>query len=531
MAIEYTEEQLNKFDKETLVQLFLAQQAQLQDIDRKLQLVLEQVAVLNHKRFGKSSEKLDTDNQIAFMEVDGKIVFFNEAEAVASLTEDEEEIISKPRSKKTVGKRAADISNLPVVEVSHMMTEKELVSEFGENGWYQLEDEVYKRYKFTPAKVEIEEHHVGVYKSKKDNHFKKAEHPGYLLRNSLVSPSLEAAIMNAKYVNAVPLYRQEQEFSRYGINITRAEMARWTILCAERYLSIFYDYLHKKLFDYHVLQADETPVRVTKENRSSGDKHYMWVYRTGKSYKDKHIVLYEYQPTRKADHPRKFLEGFEGVCVTDGYQVYHTIEKEREDLKIAGCWSHNRRRFDEAVKALPKSSQKGSLAYLALKQIQAIYREENKLSEMEPEERLKHRQLTVKPLVDAYFAWVKENLGKVPAKGKTYNGFTYSLNQEKYLRVFLGDGEVPMDNNAAEQSIRGFCIGKKNWVMIDTIAGAESSAIIYSIAETAKANNLKPYDYFEHLLTEIPKHMDDKDLSFCEELLPWSDKLPDNCKK
>lgn len=127
-----------------------------------------------------------------------------------------------------------------------MMTEKELVSEFGENGWYQLEDEVYKRYKFRPAKVEIEEHHVGVYKSKKDNHFKEAEHPGYLLRNSLVSPSLEAAIMNAKYVNAVTLYRQEQEFSRYGINITRAEMAHWTILCAERYRSIFYDYLHKK---------------------------------------------------------------------------------------------------------------------------------------------------------------------------------------------------------------------------------------------------------------------------------------------
>lgn len=133
--------------------------------------------------------------------------------------------------------------------------------------------------------------------------------------------------------------------------------------------------------------------------------------------------------------------------------------------------------------------------------------------------------------INAYFAWVKENVHKVPAKGKTHNGFSYSINQEKYLRVFLEDGEVPIDNNAAEQSIRGFCIGKKNWMMIDTIAGAESSAILYSIAETAKANNLKPYDYFEYLLSEIPNHMDDKDLSFLENLLPWSEQLPAQCRK
>lgn len=150
---------------------------------------------------------------------------------------------------------------------------------------------------------------------------------------------------------------------------------------------------------------------------------------------------------------------------------------------------------------------------------------------MNPEERQTHRQLTVKPLVDVYFSWVRQNVNKVTAKGKTHNGFMYSLNQEKYLRTFLSDGEVPMDNNAAEQSIRGFCIGKKNWVMIDTVAGAQSSAIIYSIAKTAKANNLKPYDYFEYLLTEIPKHMDETWNEFCERLLPWSDELPDRCRK
>lgn len=531
MAITYTEEQLNKFDKDTIVQLFLVQQEQLKDIDQKLQLLLEQVAVLNNKRFGKSSEKMVPEAQIAFMEVDGKIVFFNEAEAVVSLSQNDVEETEKKRPRKVKGKRAQNIKDLPVVTVNHMMSEEELAAEFGEDGWSQLEDEVYRRYAFTPAKIEIEEHHVGVYKSKKGNHFKKAEHPAYLLRNSLVSPSLEAAILNAKYVNAVPLYRQEKEFERYGVNITRVEMARWTILCAERYLSVFYDYLHQKLYEYHVLQADETPVRVTKENRTAGDKHYMWVYRTGKMYKNRQIVLYDYQPTRKVDHPKEFLKEFKGVCVTDGYEVYHSLEKQREDLMIAGCWAHARRRFDEAVKALPKESQKGTLAYLALSQIQAIYREENKLRDMDPKERQIHRQLTVKPLVDVYFSWVRQNVNKVTAKSKTHNGFTYSLNQEKYLRTFLSDGEVPMDNNAAEQSIRGFCIGKKNWVMIDTVAGAQSSAIIYSIAETAKANNLKPYDYFEYLLTEIPKHMDETGNEFCERLLPWSDELPDRCRK
>jgi hypothetical protein len=323
----------------------------------------------------------------------------------------------------------------------------------------------------------------------------------------------------------------EKEFERYNLNISRQDMANWTIQCADRYLAILYDYLHERIYDYHVLQADETPVLVNKDGRTAGSKSYMWVYRTGRMYQDKQIVLYDYQQTRNTSHPREFLKNFKGVCVTDGYQVYHTLDKERDDLTIAGCWAHARRRYDEAVKALPEKDQKSSLAYLALKQIQAIYREEKRLSELSPEERLKLRQVSVKPLVEAYFVWVKEHIGKVLSKSKTWSGFNYSINQEKYLKAFLDDGEVPMDNNAAEQSIRGFCIGKKNWVMIDTINGAKSSAIIYSIAETAKVNNLKPYNYFEYLLTEIPKHLDETDRSFCEDLLPWSPKLPAECRK
>ena len=532
MALEYTEEKLNSLDKETVIQLFLSQQEQLKQIDQTLQLVLEQVADLKRHRFGRSSERHETEAQISFMEVDGKIVFFNEAEAV---TEEEAgeaaETATRQKPKKRQGKREGDLSGLPVVVIEHSMPEEELEERFGKDGFKQLPDEVYRRYGFTPAKVEVEEHHVKVYVGNKTDEIVRAPHPECLLRGSLVSPSLEAAVINAKYVNAVPLYRQEQEFERYGLHISRQNMANWTIQCADRYLAVLYDYLHEKIYDYHVLQADETPVLVNKDGRPAGAKSFMWVYRTGRMYTNRQIFLYEYQKTRNASHPREFLKDFSGICVTDGYQVYHTVETEREDLKIAGCWSHARRRFDEAVKALPKAMRKDSRAYLALTMIQAIYREEKRLNDLPAEERKTRRQLSVRPLVEAYFTWARENILKVPQKSKTWDGFNYSINQEKYLKVFLDDGEVPMDNNAAEQSIRGFCIGKKNWVMIDTIAGAKSSAIIYSIAETAKANNLKPYDYFEYLLTEIPKHLDDTDRSFLDDLLPWSPNLPANCRK
>lgn len=539
MAFKFTEEQLNTLDKSFIVNLFLQLQDQndklsgeIQELNKKMEVLIEQITLANKNRFGRSSEKMTDTAQICFMEVDGTIVFFNEAEAVSDLDAEEPDTLESKlaRKSKTVGKKEADIKGLPVNVINHYMTE-ELTAEFGENGWKQLPDAISKRYRFIPAKVEIDEHHVGVYASKKDGRILKADHPKALLHGSLVSPTIAAAIMNGKYVNAVPLYRLEQEFSRYGLTITRQNMANWMIRLGESYLAVLYDYLHQKLYDYHVIQADETPVLVNRDGRSAGSKSYMWVYRSGHLYADKQIVLYDYQKTRNSSHPRKFLRDYSGICVTDGYQVYHTIEKEREDLRIAGCWVHARRKFDEALTVIPKAHQNKSDAFLVIKQIQAIYREESKLSQLSSEERLMQRQLVIKPLVAALFVYLKKMEPTVPASGQLRKAYTYILNQEKYLRVFLEDGEVPIDNNASERAIRGFCIGKKNWQMIDTINGAHSSAIIYSIAETAKANNLKPYDYFVYLLEEIPKHMDEEDRSFLEDLLPWSQKLPEGIRK
>jgi len=308
-------------------------------------------------------------------------------------------------------------------------------------------------------------------------------------------------------------------------------MASWTIQCSERYLSLLYDRMHKELLSCPVIQADETPVEVSKDGRSAGSKSYMWVYRTGKLYNEKPIVLYEYQQTKKFEHPKNFLRDFSGILVTDGYEVYHSLERNRKNLVVAGCWSHARRRFAEVVKTQGVENAKGTIAYEALRQIAAIYKLDNALDKLSFEERKQQRSLTVKPLVEAYFAWVKAHINEFPEKSATRVGMNYCLNQERYLKVFLDHGDIPLDNNATESVIRGFCIGKKNWRLIDTIHGAKASAIAYSIAETAKANNLKPYFYFKHLLTEISKHEDESDLTFLDDLLPWSKNLPDNCLK
>ena len=177
-----------------------------------------------------------------------------------------------------------------------------------------------------------------------------------------------------------------------------------------------------------------------------------------------------------------------------------------------------------------------STAHKALELIAGIYHADEALKGLSPEERLRERRIKVAPLVEAYFAWVREQLSSeaILPKGKTLDGLNYSLNQEQYLRVFLNDGNVPIDNSAAERSIRPFCVGKKNWMLINTIKGAQASAVCYSVAESAKMNNLRPYMYYKHLLSELPYRMDadgNIDPATLDDLMPWSTSLPKECYK
>ena len=529
MAKQYTKDELNKLSKQTLIELMLSLQNQIAEMDEKLSVLLERLDTSNMKEYGRSTEKLK--------DIVGEDIF-NEADAIAEddqIQEPDFEEVMKPALKKSrqvkqKGKREKDLEGFEVEVITHDVSEEELRATFGEK-WKELPDQVYRRLRFQPACYVVEEHHVKIYCSNDNLVWKRAERPEDLMRASLATPSLVAGLMNAKYVNGLPLYRIYQDFLRIGVNLSTQVISKWIIRCTERYLVPMFDYLHRILLTYHLLQADESPVLVTKDGRPAGSKSYMWIYRTGKIYKEKRIILYEYRKTRHTDHPREFLKGFDGIVVTDGYQVYHKLEAE-EELKVAGCWSHCRRRFSDAVKAIgDKDAARSTVAFHALARIAAIYNLDNSYADLSPEERQRMRDMNVRPLVDEYFTWIRAQEGKVPSKSKTGKGITYSINQEKYLRRFLEDGEVPLDNNAAEQAIRGFVIGKHNWHLIDTIAGAEASAVCYSIAETAKANDLNPYRYFEYLLTEIPKHMSETSDTFLEKLLPWSETLPAECRK
>ncbi|MBE5839383.1 MAG: IS66 family transposase [Butyrivibrio sp.] len=270
-------------------------------------------------------------------------------------------------------------------------------------------------------------------------------------------------------------------------------------------------------------------MRIDKNKIKNGKKTYMWVYRNNPHCSKHPIVLYDWQPSRRADHPREFLKDFSGTVVTDGYQVYHTLGKERKDLKISGCWIHARRPFAEFIKSVGVEAAKGSIAAEAYSMITEIMHIDNGFDDLSNRDRKKQRQLVLQEKVDDYFAWAKLKYSQVTHNSVIGKALAYSINQEEYLRKFLTDGRIPMDNNYAEQAIRPFTIARKNFVLMESDNGAKASAMIFSLAETAKANSVNTYEYFELLLSEIPKHMDDHDLRFLDDLLPWSKNVQEKC--
>ena len=528
---KFTREQLNNLDKDFLITMMLKMQDQISEQTVAIQNLTEQIAIMNTKTFGKKSEKfqIDADQLNFFTEI------FNEAESLidGQLSIEpsmDEVIVPAHKRRKRKGKIDEDLMDLDTKIIEHTLTDEELSGYFPE-GYKRLPDEVYKKLELIPAVFEVHEHHIAVYKGK-NGKIVKAEHPKEMLNGSIATPSIVSAVIHGKYTNAVPLYRQEQEFARNDVNISRQTMANWVITSAERYISLVYDRMKEELLKSPVIHADETPVMVSKDGREGMHKNYMWVYRSGSMCKANQAVLYDYQKTRKADAPREFLADFDGKLVCDGYQVYHTLEK-RDDtgFKVAGCWAHARRPFAQVYKSLGEEKAAGTVAAEALVQIQNIYHTDNGLQKLPLSQRKVRRKTLVKPLVDTFFKWCRNSAGRVPPSSETADSIKYCMNQEKYLRVFLEDPQIPLDNNLAEQASRPFCVGKKNWKLIDTVHGAQASAILYSIVETAKANDLNIYNYFKHLLTEIPKHMDDTDLGFLDSMLPWSKKLPAECRK
>lgn len=513
---QYTPEELNKLSKEEIAALLMQSQNETAFFRARLE-------ELQMHLFSRSTERLECLGQESV---------FNEAEAQFNEEEKEPEIEDAvvTHSKRPRGKLLEDLKGLPTRKEMHELSEKELRDIFGENGWKRLPDEVSWSLEYHPSVKEAVEHHTAVYAAKHDDRIVRAQRPANLLTHSIATPSLVAAIMNAKYTNAIPLYRLRQEFERGGVNISVPTMANWVIRCTERYFQPVYDRLHEELCKLHVVQADETPCQVNKDGRPANAKSYMFVYCSGEKYAKPRIVLYDYQKTRNASHPDEFLKGFSGILVSDAYSGYHALDKRRDDIRVAHCWAHARRDLTDAIKLLKKGGPskqriKKTIAYQALERIGTMYALEDERKNLTPEERLSRRQKHMKPLVEVYFAWVKSIDRDTVVSEKTKDGLQYSINQEKYLRTFLEDGEVPIDNSASERAIRPFCVGRSNWHVIDSIKGAQASAVVYSIVETAKANDLRPYEYLKHLLSVMTEHIYDTDTAYLDGLMPWFENL------
>lgn len=538
-----TAEELSKMPREMVEKLYLQLldsfdfiKAQNEALLKNMSILQEKIDILTQQRFGRKTEKdlKVNDDQLA-MDLAG-INIFNEAEVLTEDNVPEEpdfiEVVVKRRRPK--GKRESDLSRLEKVVEPLIEIDEDKLKELFPGGYTRLSDYVYTDIEYIPAKAVAHEHHLAVYAGKHNEGVVRADMPERLLKNSLITPTLAAAVINAKYANALPLNRISEEFARNDLNLSRQVLAGWMIKLTQRYLGTVYRRMHQKILESKLIHCDETPFKMIHDGKESpNSKCYMWVYHTQERYGSPPIYLYEYQPGRDSDVLRKFLDGYEGILVTDGYQVYHTVAKERpNELKVAGCWVHARRKYAEITKSARAETLSSKTAKEAIKRIQAIYHVDNMTKGKSKEEILDNRKQNVKPLVDSYFDWVKQCLDKpIDRGGHLYTALTYSLNQEQFLKTFLDDPMVPLDNNDAERSIRKFCVGKHSWHVIDSPNGAESSAILYSITETAKANGLKPYDYFVYLFNGILSHMDDSPNDYIDELLPWSEKIPDSVRQ
>ena len=539
MCKKYSEEDLNSMDHAAKNDVIYQMQERLDKLEHSYENLIEQIRLADQQRYGRHTEKLD---QIA-----GQLSFFNEAEANCDETAKEptmeetiHETLKTPRRKKQKGQREEDLKDFPQEEIRHGVSREELDQSFGAGNWKHMPDEVFWQLRFEPARWIAEKHIVEVYVGTDGTHqdeFLRGDHPATLFRGSIATPSLEAAIINAKYVNSNPLDRVSRDFQANGLNLSKQTMSNWTVWTAERYFRPVYDLMKTFQLKAHVNQCDETTLEVIHDGRPAGSKSYMWVHLTGELSPVPKIVVYEYQKTRHSDHPKEYYRDYKGILMTDGLAQYHKLDRELDEVTNANCLAHARRHFANALKAIGKGNQQAilsSIAYKALVRIGAIYDLENGLKGLTPEERLKERQSSIKPLMEEYFNWIREVLNDktVVPKGETAKGLNYSLNQEKYLKVFLSDGEVPIDDSACERALRNFTVGRKNWVTVNTIRGAQASAIIYSITETARANNLNVYYYIRHLLTALPELLDAEgniEQSRLEPLMPWSTTLPADC--
>jgi len=481
--------------------------------------------------FGSSSERYVSEEQMSI---------FNEAEDSADPDLEEPvklDVLPVPKRKKKKGHKKDLTAKLPKELIEYKLTDEELICPKCKSDITDMKTIVRSEIEVIPAQYKVTEHRTKVYscrtcdKAGTEGTIITAPSPKGMFRNSLASPSLVSDIMWKKYGLAQPLYRQSKELSRIGLNLSRGTLANWVINGSFMYLRPIWDHMRSVVRDVSVIHADETPLTVLCEpGREASQKSYMWMYRTSKCEK-KQVILFEYCPGRGAEYPEAFLEGFSGYIHCDGYSSYRALAKEDgkgpPGITIVGCWSHARRKFTDVISGLPKNVDiKDSVAHTALVLIHDLFKIEEDAKEMTADKRYEYRKKKAEPLVDKYFAWLKQI--KDECSGSIGAAVNYSINQEKDLRVYLEDGRLEISNNLGENAIRPFCVGRRNWLFADTPAGAEASAVCYGIIETAKANGIDAYGYLKYIFT-VFKDVDIDSLDL-ENFMPWSTSLPDDLK-
>ncbi|WP_133309591.1 IS66 family transposase [Parashewanella spongiae] len=515
-------------DNALLQQLLLKQQALLESKDSEIaelnqsyQTLLEQFRLAQHHRFGRSSEVCEAQGEL-----------FNEAETLveddileADTTPERE---TTPPKTKEKPKRKPLPKHLPRVQVIHDIDEADKQCDCCGHQLQQMGKDVSEKLEFIPAKVKVIENIRLKYscqhceKSGTQPNIKQASVPSSPIPKGYATPSLLSQIITSKYQYALPLYRQETMFKQHGIEISRRTMSDWMMKCGALFKP-----LHQRLREIQlsqpVIQADETTVKVINDERA---KSYIWVYCSGAdspassnmAFKGvsimRNIVLFDYQNgSRSGACPLMFLGDFNGYLQTDGYAAYQKVNAE-----LVGCWAHARRKFIEAQTAQGKT--KVGKVNVAISFIQKLYAIEKNIADLSVDEKMKKRQIKSEPILADFKAWLDKSALQVSSKGKLGEAITYSLNQWSKLKRYTESGLLNIDNNRAERAVKPFVIGRKNWLFNINHKGAETSAMLYSIIETAKANGLIPFDYINHCLEELAKSPIE-----LESLLPWNVKL------
>ena len=539
----FTDKQLNNMSREDLISLMKIVQEQTKKKDTEIQLLKDKqkeleflnamlsdrLTLAQRKQFGASSEKYAEDYE--------QMNLFNEAEANADAETEElfEEIRSSSyKRKKRKGKKEEDLSNFEIVETRTYKLEGEAryCPACGKK-YSVVTKETVKRLRFIPAKFEVEEEITYVYSCPECGSMKRPEKEPSLIRGSIATPSLVAGIMNAKYVNGMPLARQEREFARYDLDLSTKTMANWIINCADRYLKPLYQLMKEELLESRYIHCDESRIQVLGEPDQKGTtQNWMWVYLTDEFSGSPQMVLFDYERTRAGYHPVNFLgDRFHGYLTCDGYQAYHSLG---EGIIVSGCLTHARRRFDAALTALKKDFTKEQLketiAYQAMSRIGILYKIEEMIHNKTPEEKYEERQKQSRPVMDALFEWLHTMEDSVDRSSLIGDAILYTLNQEVYLRRYLEDGHLSIDNNSAERALKNFAVGRRNWLFAKSVQEADASALVYSITETALLNHLKPYTYLTYILDAIRKMGAFPKKEELKKLLPWSEELPEYCR-